>query len=244
MVARWMITCLLLTAVAASVKAEQPPSPKEPRYVSQSPLYLNVVFGEDAGKGMLVVLDETKGDGTGYNVAYVDESLDGDLTNDKPKTFEPQQRQGAKGMEAAFSFDGPCPYRKNDKITYRLDLYSLSGKNSKDGEIREAGARHYFFWWMTDKEKWDYFFINGVFRVYASSAEAMAGEPIRLGGKCKWSIEAKQKDKDVALSMGLKDANDCTLRSVSGAGGEKAPTFSVVDKAGKDIVKDKKMAFG
>jgi len=220
-----------------------PPSPpplKQPKYVSSRPLYINVVFGEKSAKNMLLAMDESKGDGTGYDIAYVDENMDGDLTNHSPKPFPVRQAPGNTQATPNVSFTAPCPYKNGASAEYSLDLYSLAGANSKT-PVRE---NLYFFWRMTDADKWNFLFINGTFRVYPAAADALRGQPIRLAGKCNWSFIAKQDGENTTLSVGLKDPNGCTLRTVSSPNGNPTPTITLIDKAGKVLVKDQKMEFG
>ncbi len=60
---------------------------KEPQYGSEHPFYFCVVFGEKGNNSMLGVVDESGGTGAGYDVAYVDENMNGDLTDEAAKKF-------------------------------------------------------------------------------------------------------------------------------------------------------------
>ena len=48
---------------------------KEPLYSSEKPVYLKVALDEAGSKAMLVVFDESKGTGKGYDVLYADTNL-------------------------------------------------------------------------------------------------------------------------------------------------------------------------
>jgi len=233
------LAALMLLMTVGAVQAAQSgtgPPVKEPKYGSAKPMYLNIVFGEDP-KGMLMVIDESKGTGKGYDRAYFDESMEGDLTNDAPKPFA--MRQGSS-LGPSFTISGPCPYKKDSKATYELTLYSLNKMNSKTVKATDNN----YWCTMTDDQKWSFFFINGSFNLYPSAAAAIGGKPLVLAGKCHWDLTAKQAGAEVSLSVGLKDTNGCTLRSVTSPNGAITPLITVFDKAGKEIVRNQKLGFG
>jgi hypothetical protein len=55
---------------------------KEPKYVSEKPIYRFFVFGPEGKSVMAMVLDESQGTGKGYDVYYVDLNLDRDITGE------------------------------------------------------------------------------------------------------------------------------------------------------------------
>jgi len=77
---------------------------KEPRYGSERPLYFCVVFGKEGKNPMLGVVDESGGTDAGYDVAYVDENMNGDLTDDTAKEF-PRRESGSRTGELEPRFD-------------------------------------------------------------------------------------------------------------------------------------------
>jgi hypothetical protein len=265
---RKAISCLIVAAIASACIAQvasPPASPKEsakvpikePAYSSARPLHVNLEFAGNPARHMLVVIDESKGNGKGYDIAYVDENMDGDLTNHAPKKFPLVTRSVAVAptttspatapsivqktvTDPTFKFTGPCTYKDDATSEYTLDLYALQDLNSKT----VTGADQYFFWTMTGPDKWNFFFINGKFHTYKTAAEALQGTPIVLGGKCTWSVQARQQGSDVALDVGLKDPNGCTLRTASGPSGAVAPVLNMIDKKGKFIARDKPLEFG
>jgi len=81
---------------------------KEPRYGSKRPLYFCVVFGKEGKNPMLGVVDESGGTDAGYDVAYVDENMNGDLTDDAVREF-PRRESGSRAGELTprFEFKGP-----------------------------------------------------------------------------------------------------------------------------------------
>jgi hypothetical protein len=210
--------------------------PAQGRYRSQHPYYFRVVFGEQGNKSMLGVLDESGGTGAGYDIAYIDENLNGDLTDEAAKKFTKNERGSRAGQfEPRFEFMGPFKGAENAK--YTLDIYSLANKNR--GNMPENG---YFFFWFLDISDWNYFFINGRMTLFSSAADALKGTPVRLGGPCKWEINSQTRDGKQLVSAGLKDENGCTLRIVRKAGQTISPTLTVMQD-GK-VKAEEKMQFG
>jgi hypothetical protein len=207
---------------------------KEPTFSSGKPLYFRVVFGQESTDSTLGVLDELGGTGTGYNVAYVDENRNGDLTDDAAKTFAKYERGSRAGQtNPTFTFSGPSENKASAK--YTLNLYALA-RNAP------ASAGDHYFFWTLDTDTWNYFFINGRIRLSSSVADAMTGPPIRLGGQCKWQISSGSKDGKAMVSAGLKDENGCTLRLVRLSGKILSPRLSLLQD-GK-VKAEKDMEFG
>ena len=209
---------------------------KEPRYGSKRPLYFCVVFGKEGKNPMLGVVDESGGIGAGYDVAYVDENMNGDLTDDAAREFPRRERGSRAGeLEPRFEFKGP--FKREESTKYSLNIYSLTSKNRRNLQENE----YYFFWYLDTKE-WSYFFINGKIGLFSSAADALKGKPVHLGGECKWEISSQIRDSKSLVSAGLKDRNGCTLRVVRRAGQTVSPTLTLI-KDGK-VEMEQKMKFG
>ena len=209
---------------------------KEPRYGSEHPLYFRVVFGEEGNNSMLGVVDESGGTGAGYDVAYVDENMNGDLTDDAAREFPRRERGSRAGeLEPRFEFKGPFKGEENAK--YTLNIYSLAQKTRRSTQ----GNDYYFFWYLNIKE-WNYFFINGKMTLFSNAADALKGKPVRLGGQCQWEISSGTKDGKAMVSAGLKDGNGSTLRSVGRASKSISPTLTLIQD-GK-VRTEEKMKFG
>jgi hypothetical protein len=209
--------------------------PTQGRYRSQHPLYFRVVFGEQGNKSTLGVIDESGGTGTGYDVAYVDENRNGDLTDDAAKKFDKYDRGSRAGqINPTFKFCGPLKERA--AATYSLNIYLL-----EQGARAGPGGDTYFFWTL-DTDEWSYFFINGKIRLSSSAADALTGTPVRLAGPCKWEINSQTRDDKSMISAGLKDENGCTLRIVRKTGQTISPTLTMMQD-GK-VKMEEKMQFG
>ncbi|MCP4609331.1 MAG: hypothetical protein GY845_11520 [Planctomycetes bacterium] len=209
---------------------------KEPRYGSENPLYFCVALGEDDKKSMLGVVDESGGTGAGYDVAYVDENMNGDLKDEAVKQF-PRRKRGSRAGELEPRFEFTGPFKGEEKARYTLYIYSLTRKTYN----RPPGNDYYFHWYL-DIKGWNYFFINGRMALFSNAADAMKSEPVRLGGQCKWEIGSGLKDGRPVISAGLKDGNGCTLRILSGAGGRKSPRLTLI-RDGK-VRAEENMKFG
>jgi hypothetical protein len=209
---------------------------KEPRYGSKRPLYFCVVFGKEGKNPMLGVVDESGGTDAGYDVAYVDENMNGDLTDDAARKFA-RVESGSRAGELTPRFDFKGPFEGEGNAKYSLNIYSLTPRYR--GRIK--GNEYYFFWYLDVKE-WSYFFINGKIKLFSSAADALQGAPVHLGGQCKWEISSRIRDSKPLVSAGLKDSNGCTLRIVRQEGKTVSPTLTLIkdDK----IETEEKMKFG
>lgn len=220
-------------STAADFKRE---SIKEPRYGSKRPLYFRVLFGKEGTNPMLCVVDESEGTGDGYDVAYVDENMNGDLTDDTVRKF-PRHERGSREGELNPRFDFKGPFEIEGSAKYAINIYSLTPRFSKSVKDNE----YYFFSYLDSKE-WSYFFINGKIKLFSSVDDALKGTPVLLGGQCKWEISSRNKDGKSLVSAGLKDRNGCTLRIVRRAGQTISPTLTLI-KDGK-VEAEQKMKFG
>jgi len=209
---------------------------KEPRYYSKNPLYFRVLFGKEAANPMLGVVDESKGTGDGYDVAYIDENMNGDLTDDIAKKFN-RYESGSRAGELDPRFEFPGPFKGQEGAKYTIDIYSLLPRYSKSVKDNE----YYFFSYLYIKE-WHYFFINGKINLYSSIDEALKGTPVLLGGECRWEISSRNQEGKSLISAGLKDRNGCTLRAVRRNSQMVSPVLSLI-KDGK-VEAEEKMKFG
>lgn len=218
---------------AADFKRE---SIMEPRYDSKNPLYFRVLFGKDAANLMLGVVDESHGTGVGYDVVYIDENMNGDLTDDTAKKFSRRENGSRAGeLEPKFEFWGPFDGR--DKAKYAINIYTLTPKF-----IESAKENEYYFFSYLDFKEWHYFFINGKIKLFPSLEEALKGTSVLLGGECRWQLSSRVQDGKPLISAGLKDRNGCTLRAVTQGGQMLLPSLTLL-KDGKAKVEEK-MKFG
>jgi hypothetical protein len=209
---------------------------KEPRYGSKSPLYFRVLFGKEGANPMLGVVDESGGSGNGYDVAYIDENMNGDLTDDTVKKFLRYEGGSRAGeLEPKFEFEGP--FEGQESAKYAINIYSLASRYSSSVKENE-----YYFFSYLDTKDWSYFFINGKIKLYSSVEEALKGTPVLLGGECRWQISSRIQEGKSLISAGLKDINGCTLRTVRRTGQMTSPTLTLI-KDGK-VEAEEKMKFG
>lgn len=215
----------------ADLKQEQL---KDRQSLSDNRLYFRAVFGEQGGTSTLGLLDESGGTGAGYDVVYVDENRNGDLTDDPAKKFATYERGSRAGQtNPTFKFIGPLKDRAS--ATYSLNIYSLR-------QGTQAGPGDQYFFWTLDTDEWNYFFINGKMKLSSSAADALTGVPVRLAGPCKWQISARTRSGKPMVSAALKDENGCTLRIVRQGRKTISPTLTLIQD-GK-VKAEEKMKFG
>lgn len=210
-------------------------APADLKFSAVNPLYFRMVFGEGNADSMLGAVDESGGPGTEYNVAFLDENNNGDLTDEVAMVFTAAERPGESGFDPRFDFNGPLKDGKSGE--YTLNIISLGNKN-----FPKTDENDYYFFWYLDTEDWHYMFIFGKMRLSASVAEAQEAPPIRLGGPCAWEISAGRENGKATVSAGLKDENGCTLRVLSQPGKDLSPKLSLIQD-GK-VVAEQAMEFG
>jgi hypothetical protein len=210
--------------------------PTERRYCSERPLYFRVVFGQESNDSMLGVLDESGGSDSGYNVAYIDENMNGDLADEAAKEF-PRRKLGSRTGELEPRFEFTGPFKGTERAKYTLYIYSLARKSRTP-----APGNGYSFIWFVDINQWNYFFLNGKMSLFSNAADALKGNPVRLGSQCQWEISARTRDGKPMISAGLKDINGCTLRIVRRAGQTVSPKLTLIQDG--QIKAEEKMKFG
>jgi len=112
---------------------------KEPRYGSGHPLYFCVVFGKEGKNPMLGVVDESAGTDAGYDVAYVDENMNGDLTDDSARKFA-RVESGSRAGELSPRFEFEGPFEGEESAKYKLNIYSLAPRYRRNikGRIKNS----------------------------------------------------------------------------------------------------------
>jgi hypothetical protein len=219
------------TPQAADLKPEQV---KDRQLRSGNPLYFRVVFGEEGDTSTLGVLDESGGTASGYDVAYVDENRNGDLTDDAAKKFAKYDRGSRAGqINPTFNFIGPL--KDKASVKYSLNIYTLNQKTHADTEDK-------YFFWTLDTDEWNYLFIGAKMKLSSSAADALTGPPVRLASQCHWEINSRIRNGKPTISAGLKDENGCTLRIVRKAGKTISPKLTLIQDGKTKEEKD--MTFG
>ena len=226
------IMCFILSffvLLCSFANESQSNLPKEPKYCSTNPLYVNITFGQEGKNSMLCAFDESKGTGKGYDTVYVDENMNNDFTDETAKKF-------LKGDDASFDFKGP--FDQNESAKYSFEIYSFRGKYHKS-----PIEKNQYFDWHLKVNQWSYLFINGQLELSSTAAEALKNKPVVLSGKCKWDINTRPKNNDTIISVGLKDENGCILRTLQGRiQKELSPVLTLVKDS--KVVKKEKLTFG
>jgi hypothetical protein len=238
------ITYCLLASFSSLSDEHKAVTPKEPPYRSEHPLYFRLAFGPNQERSMLGVLDEAEGTGKGYNVAYVDENMNNDLTDDVPK--KPLRKEGSLsgrfGNSAEFEIAGPLGEKESGVYTVYLLMMHPSPPSPPGTKGASAAVQSASLWWSLKAGGWNYMFINGVAEFYSTASEAVKGKPILLAGGCKWEVASRTENERIVVSAGLKDENGCTLRILSGPHGNPVPALTLTKDDQK--IFEQKMAFG
>jgi hypothetical protein len=182
---------LLLATVAVAEDAPQP--------VSDNAVYLRMLVGVE--KPILVsgFLDETRGTGQGYDVAFLD--LDGDGILETRQEFGTYDlpRTGEKRPD-------PKVRINHEGCDWVLDL-RYSRFTPTDG-VATAHIR----WSVTRGKEFYAWFINGKVKFYTDPKVAAAADPIRMGPPFRFDTGTRARGRQGLVSVGLKDANGSTLR--------------------------------
>jgi len=114
----------------------------EPVYRSKRPLYGTVKLGTDKDGVYTLVIDESKGTGTGYDTMYVDANGNRDLTDDPKLTAAPRENENDNRfvfpvVELAVRYgDATYPYHMKPVVdSYGSTSMSLSSAGCCTGDI-------------------------------------------------------------------------------------------------------------
>jgi len=113
----------------------------EPVYFSKHPLYGEIVLGDSEDKTYTVVIDESKGTRSGYDMLYVDANNNEDLTDDLKligKTLDDGRRTEFSPVEVTVAYGSQnYPYRLTPMIrAYREVELRWVPSGYCDGELR------------------------------------------------------------------------------------------------------------
>ncbi|MFC1462101.1 hypothetical protein ACFLQU_00705 [Verrucomicrobiota bacterium] len=114
---------------------------REPTYKSSKPLYMTLPMGSGDDAVVTVVLDESKGDGKGYDLLHIDGNNNGNLTDDdvvKPKINE---RAGSRSF-AIDPQDITVKYADGSSMKVRVQLEVRGYESGKERRIKWTGAYH------------------------------------------------------------------------------------------------------
>ena len=209
---------------------------------SDKPLRYSVRLGPDEkSPTMLVVLDESKGTGKGYDTAVADLNLNGKLDDDKVTTTTSQNK------ETRFRIEAVAPFRDVDsKAQYGLEMILNKGAKGQPPDAFIVGKVEM----KRGAESWYYLFLNRKTKPDPKDADLQLlsfGTPITLETNATQKSLAAEKDKPagpgIAASATMKDADGQVLRVARVDKREIKPHLTLKSSAGKTI-EDKDMEYG
>jgi hypothetical protein len=171
--------------------------------VSRQPLHFRIEVGLDPVKEIRGFLDESKGTGTGYDVALFD--LDGDGV--------PESR-GTDSVRIHFG-EGRIEERWRPELRFEhggADWWVWIATDHRPPRAREDGAAVVGFSWAASTDGGFAHFINGEFRAYPDAKAASAADPIRIGRPLHWVLGSKKWGPRAVVTAALSDSNGAWLR--------------------------------
>ena len=207
---------------------------KLPKLSSSKAKFAELVFDGKAKNGMLILLDESGGDGTGYDTGYVNKNGDGDFSDKKPVKFKrwPYDETG-RTCNGVLQTTAPAPADPQKTVNIALmvnsspNYYRWNQHISVDCQI-------------TDRNGHGVTLSCANIKFYPSADEARAN-PARVDTKISFGMTAKEKDGgNVSLSPSAQDSNGNPLSELSGL----LATIRIRDKDGKEVARKLKFEFG
>lgn len=223
---------------AATPQAGSPSSTqtavKLPKLSSSKAKFAELVFDGKAKNGMLILLDESGGDGTGYDTGYVNKNGDGDFSDKKPVKFKrwPYDETG-RTYGGVLQTTAPAPADPQETVNIALSVHSSprygrwNQQISVDCQIADRNGRGVTLSCANIK-------------FYPSADEARAN-PAHVDTKISFGMTANVKDGgNVSLSPSAQDSNGNPLSSLE----DLLATIHIRDKDGKEVARKLKFEFG
>jgi hypothetical protein len=126
---------------------------------------------------------------------------------------------------------------ETEGMDWELELFGLFLRADTAGGTITTSVR----WKVTmgDAYAW---FINGHGLVYRTAEAARKGKAIRLGPPFRFDVKASTRGPDALVTVGLKDANGCTLRMLRAGKATRSPAFVLANDGGQVFEED--LSFG
>ncbi len=206
---------------------------------SENAFRYSVTLGaEKDAKPMLLILDESKGTGKGYDVAIADTNLDGKLSDEK--TIDQNNRVTSSASYSFFTFEITAPFGKVDpKAKYAFSAYVFSNPNQKDATPQPSLMCTLSF--AQKDEKWSYMLLGLKGKVDEKKDPGL--KLVRLGTPFKLDLKAEVKEGKLEVAGAFKDAEEQTLRVARRGEKEVVPHLKVTGPDGQAFV-DKDLSYG
>lgn len=159
------------------------------------PLYLRIEVMTDAPKTVPCRIECSDPAGKAYDRAAFD--LDGDGRFEK-----------TVGAEKGRFGSGPSRFGLTVPLEQGTYTYSLELSGSLTDPFQEPGH----LLWSVKSEKGYLWFINGRVTFHETPEAAASGKALRLGPPFRFEVSTRTRGSQALVNVGLKDANDATLR--------------------------------
>jgi hypothetical protein len=200
----------LLLLLAPTALADEAPQP-----TSENAIYLRLMVGIETPKLVTGFMDESKGTGTGYDIALLD--LDGDGSPETRQVFGTYQVPRTERT-------APDP---KIRITHEDCEFVLDLRYSRFTPVKGVAAT-YIRWSVTKGSGFYAWFINGRVNFFTSAEEAAKADPIKMGPPFHFETGTRTRGREGLVTIGLKDANGCTLRLARKDGKQVAPQIKLM----------------
>jgi hypothetical protein len=204
-----------------------PVTAEEPTIVplSEEPLHFRLEVGVQPGHIVSGWLDESKGTGTGFDMAVLD--LDGDGRYETKQSFGTQLNYTTKKQVPK-----PVVTIEHEDATWVFDLNSLGFRRP----YLKAGTYSAYMKWSVTKGDFYAWFINGRTTLTTDRMTAQKAPPIRLGPPFSFTAAGATKGAEALLRFGVKDGNGCTMRLARVGKVQRRPEV-VLSAEGKEVEK-------
>ena len=238
---KWLVLALLTLCASGSGWAAEYAGYKAK---SDKPLRYFVRLGPDEkAPRMLIVLDESKGTGKGYDVAMADLNLNGKLDDEKSIEGNTQQKERCE-----FRINAVAPFREVDpkaKYGVAIILYKSEGAAAMQAPFIYANLEI-----KSGADTWTYMFMNSIPKTDPKDAGLTLlsfGTPVTMTTNAAQQALPKEDNKPagqgLAISATMKDADGQILRVAQHQQKEVQPHLLVKSPGGK-TVEEKDMEYG
>jgi hypothetical protein len=122
--------------------------------------------------------------------------------------------EGEDGPEETLALDqGRVPIQDGwFNASFKFDLGGWIFNVELYGPLHQAARSPVNLLWSLLKEEQFIYFVGGKTRLFSSPEEAKKGKAFRLGPPFRFQVSSRVQGPDALIRVGVKDANDATLR--------------------------------
>jgi hypothetical protein len=229
---RYLSFALVLLLPVAAVSAAEIAG-YSPTSDNALPYSMRLGPGEKAAR-MLVVLDESRGAGKGYDVAVADLNLDGTLSDQEP-ILKPLS--GSSSRYARYNMETVAPFGSVDlEATYSLILYVFPKKENQPARSPYVSATIKL---KSGEDAWEYRLSGSPEADPESSGPTVValGEPVAL------ESTPRTNRGSIRTKVAIKDKNGLSMRGIKKNGKTVGPHLAILAPDGSTTA-EKDMSYG